>query len=58
MASAMILAFARKRAGSLVCMWNGCIVLCMLVFCFLPAVRPTAGLNPCMLYCSSDGGCR
>ena len=50
MASAMILAFARKRVGSLVCMWNACIVLCMLVFCFLTALRPTAGLNPCTLY--------
>ena len=26
MASAMILAFARIRVGSLVCMWNACIV--------------------------------
>ena len=45
MASAMILAFTRKRIGSLVCMWNVCIVFCMLVSCFLPALQPTAGLN-------------
>ena len=31
--------------GSLVCMSNACIVLCVPVFCFLTALRPTAGLN-------------
>ena len=31
--------------GSLVCMWNASIVLCLPVFCLLPALRPTAGLN-------------
>ena len=40
MASAMILAFARKRVGSLVYMWNACIVLCMPLF--LPLASPSA----------------
>ena len=31
--------------GSLFCMWNACIVLCMPVCCILPALRPTARLN-------------
>ena len=31
--------------GSLVCMWNTCVVLCVLVFCFLTALQPTAGLS-------------
>ena len=40
MATAMILAFPCKRVGSLVCMWNACIVLCMPVF--LPLASPAA----------------
>ena len=51
MASAMILAFARIRVGSLVCMWNAMpvrpVLACVL---HLTALRPTTGLNPCTLY--------
>ena len=51
MASAMILAFACIRVGSLVCMWNAMpirpVLACVLL---LTAPRPTAGLNPCTLY--------
>ena len=51
MASAMILAFARIRVGSLVCMWNAMPVRPVLA-CVLhcTALRPTACLNPCTVY--------
>ena len=51
MASAMILAFARIRVGSLVCMWNAMNVRPVLAYVLhWSALRPKAGLNPCTLY--------
>ena len=51
MASAMILAFARIRVGSLAYMWNA-MPVCPVLACVLQltALPPTAGLNRCTLY--------
>ena len=46
MASAIILPFARKRVGSLVRMWNACIVLCMPLFLHLASPAADSRTEP------------